>query len=842
MSDETGVQFTEQPQPSCIGTPPDNSEICPGDNAGLSADTPITLAGSCGTPKCEYTCRTGFRRQGSTCVAIDMTTELRNTEITSLAVPGETPITAPINASIGVRNTRAEARSALVTCRFNSTAVTSACIALAAGGNAVVQLSSQAVVPGVASVTCSVNSTTSASCQNSALDHVYPTAASTLVTEPKMLYILSGTVPQSLTMGTLINAQINVRNPIEVRYGMVSCAFTRPDASVLFNSSQCMPISQNTNKIYPVQMPASSAGIWRLGQCNVTTSGSAACLSTDNVSFFDFNRDINVLDRLNLTINSILPVRASIPLGDEAVINVSVSNPIQIDKFARVSCRVTRPNGNQQDLLRSSCTPMPFQSTNNFMLNFTPSVAGNWTISSCSVEGSFNLDCSSASQEDNVASGERISVQSETGSFVPISVSVSHSPSEPRLGETVTVTASSSSSNLEQIRIQVDDQFRTCSSSPCSISDVYRTGAHTYFASARNRFAQTARDPPGNGTKSFTVVPGAGNVSAGGCSIVISSPSCVFNSRTQRYDVSAVYSWRGGDHSRVIIDGIEKVQVQDTSNFTYAQPVATPGEKTIVAKVQDAGNRDLCSTSSRAVCAPAEPVEELIIQREMPDVSKTGFVMVKLSIKPGRDIQNFTIKEHVMQELAPLNIAVQSNMSFVNMSGPRSVSLDRDYSEYRFATRLAEGRNISISYRLNIEKEGEYGFLSISEYEGKRKEERATILVTNCAKPVRTLAVSPDGQCSPFRTDCEVPVDWRRVEECPLGRQETEFETPEGRGDATLAIIVVVVILVVAIILVWRYEDEIREKIKNLKERIEKWREGREEKKPWERGDYGNSP
>ncbi|MBI2173043.1 MAG: hypothetical protein HYT73_02405, partial [Candidatus Aenigmarchaeota archaeon] len=68
LSDETGVQFTEQAQPSCTGTPPANSDICSGDNTGLSTDTPITLVSSCGTPKCEYACRTGFTKQGSTCV------------------------------------------------------------------------------------------------------------------------------------------------------------------------------------------------------------------------------------------------------------------------------------------------------------------------------------------------------------------------------------------------------------------------------------------------------------------------------------------------------------------------------------------------------------------------------------------------------------------------------------------------------------------------------------------------------------------------------------------------------------------------------------------------------
>ncbi len=843
LSYETGVQFTEQPQPSCTGTLPANSELCSGDNAGLSTDTPITLVSSCSSPKCEYRCIAGYAKQGDTCVPSSSTTQLYNTEIMSLSVVNETPVTTPINASIGIANKRNEARSALVTCRFNSTAVTSACTALAANGNALVQISSLANAPGITTITCSVNSTTAASCQSSALDHTYPSAATTLVTEPKMLYILSGSVPQSLVRGTPINAQISVRNPIEVRYGRVSCTFDRPGGSTVINSSQCLPVGQNSERAYSVPTYADVSGIWMLNSCNVTTSRSSDCSLTDNVSTRTFNSAVNILDRTQLTINSISALLASVQLGDESAVNVSVSNPAQIDKFARVSCRVTRPNSGQNQY-SSQCTPMAFQTSKQFLLNFTPTMAGTWTISSCSVDGSVNSDCSASSQEDNFGSSSTVEVLSAGSQFIQPAVSVSHSPAEPNLGETVSVTGTSSSTNIRQIKIYVDDGVVSCSTSPCTYSATYRSGTHRYYATVENTFLQTARDPPANNSyKSFTVRPTAGNATqAAGCSIVITSPSCTFNSRTSRYEVSAVYNWRGGDHSRTIIDGLEKIQTPGTSNFSYSEPLPTPGDKNIIAKVQDSSNRDLCSTSTRLTCSPAAPKEELIVTREMPDVSKLGFIAVRLNLAPGRDINNFTIKEHVIQGLSPLNLAVQSNTSFANISGPRSVSLDRDYSQYTISTALKDGRNVSISYRLNIDKEGEYEFLSVSEYEGKKKEERATLLVTNCEQPVYTLAVSPDGECKKFRTACEVPFDWRRVDQCPILKSETDATGEEGGGgDSTLAIIVVVVVLVALIILSWRYEDEIREKIKELKKRIEEWREGKEEKKPWENEYRANS-
>ncbi len=46
--------------PTCIGNIPSNADLCPSDSTGLTADVGRTLVGSCGAPKCEYICKTGF--------------------------------------------------------------------------------------------------------------------------------------------------------------------------------------------------------------------------------------------------------------------------------------------------------------------------------------------------------------------------------------------------------------------------------------------------------------------------------------------------------------------------------------------------------------------------------------------------------------------------------------------------------------------------------------------------------------------------------------------------------------------------------------------------------------
>ncbi|MBI2579956.1 MAG: Ig-like domain-containing protein, partial [Candidatus Aenigmarchaeota archaeon] len=54
---------------SCTGTAPSNSDLCSNDNTGLTINTPVTLVGACGAPKCEYRCVSGYARQGNTCIS-----------------------------------------------------------------------------------------------------------------------------------------------------------------------------------------------------------------------------------------------------------------------------------------------------------------------------------------------------------------------------------------------------------------------------------------------------------------------------------------------------------------------------------------------------------------------------------------------------------------------------------------------------------------------------------------------------------------------------------------------------------------------------------------------------
>lgn len=62
----------QTPVYSCTGTVPSNAQLCSGDDTGLTATTTRTLVASCGTPKCEYTCSSGYQLSGGVCVSTSL--------------------------------------------------------------------------------------------------------------------------------------------------------------------------------------------------------------------------------------------------------------------------------------------------------------------------------------------------------------------------------------------------------------------------------------------------------------------------------------------------------------------------------------------------------------------------------------------------------------------------------------------------------------------------------------------------------------------------------------------------------------------------------------------------
>jgi hypothetical protein len=56
--------------PTCTGTTPSNANLCSGDSSGLTSNVVKSLVSSCtASKKCEYTCKSGYKKVGSSCVA-----------------------------------------------------------------------------------------------------------------------------------------------------------------------------------------------------------------------------------------------------------------------------------------------------------------------------------------------------------------------------------------------------------------------------------------------------------------------------------------------------------------------------------------------------------------------------------------------------------------------------------------------------------------------------------------------------------------------------------------------------------------------------------------------------
>lgn len=70
VSPWTPVQATTCVNPTyvCTGTIPVNAVVCAGDSTGLSINTSRTVVNSCTVAKCEYTCSSGYIKNGNSCI------------------------------------------------------------------------------------------------------------------------------------------------------------------------------------------------------------------------------------------------------------------------------------------------------------------------------------------------------------------------------------------------------------------------------------------------------------------------------------------------------------------------------------------------------------------------------------------------------------------------------------------------------------------------------------------------------------------------------------------------------------------------------------------------------
>ncbi len=207
-----------------------------------------------------------------------------------------------------------------------------------------------------------------------------------------------------------------------------------------------------------------------------------------------------------------------------------------------------------------------------------------------------------------------ISTPSTTRTSGNISLTTSHTPSNPTTANTVTITASASV-NADRVDIYVDGVLsKSCTDFICSLSSTYRAGTHNYFSVAYDNSDSITN--PLTGAKSFTVTQAAGgqNVTPAGppgpgtTNIILDATHSPTDPTTQdSVRITAVA--HGPNSFREINIYIDDVLKKTCTNYASSQPCSwaslySQGEHTYYAFVTDvsgATKRDPVSGSKNFI-------------------------------------------------------------------------------------------------------------------------------------------------------------------------------------------------------------------------------------------------
>ncbi len=414
-------------------------------------------------------------------------------------------------------------------------------------------------------------------------------------------------------------------------------------------------------------------------------------------------------------------------------------------------------------------------------------------------------------------------------------VDVRHSPDSPLVQDQVLLTAvAHGPRTFREINIFIDDTLRkTCSnyapSQECTFRSAYTAGVHTYFATATDVTNASARSPD-IGTKGFTV-SGAGTNGTGGiggtgpgppgqqtqgmgaCYVKITSKNCTYNTNTRRYDATLNAEWDNGTHAHGNIDDDPGQKIY-LKNFTVTKPLAGPGVKIVKVDVHNVNDSILCFASEQIYCGPGTAAgKDLDMIFDVKDIMKLGTSNVRIIAIPYTAITPARVQSFTESTLAVSGVRVEGNTSLSGVSGPLRVQENKSYNVYTVTTNLAAGTNISIAYNLDIRSPGEYTLIAVANYSGKTQRVMKTIKATACPQAYSVFAVGPSGACLQFTTPCDVPPGWDEVGVCP-----DDVERPvEEQQDNTLLIIIIVIVIIILAILIYRYSDEIKEKLQKIR-------------------------
>jgi len=205
--------------------------------------------------------------------------------------------------------------------------------------------------------------------------------------------------------------------------------------------------------------------------------------------------------------------------------------------------------------------------------------------------------------------------------------------------------------------------------------------------------------------------------------------------------------------------------------------------------------------------------KDIEIARIMDTISKPGEQAIKFSLKPLVS-GNIIFTEHT-EGFEVKSYTIKGNVTPAVFTGPQTVIIGaKGYTGYSWTFGVEAGRAVNISYKTEIANAGQYNFVSKARFAGSEMNETAVMRVTECAS-LEAVFASNGKECKKFATPCDVPKGWDIVSGCE----------EERGGINIIAVIIIAAAIIIIALLAWKFRDEIRVKIEELKSRIRKKKE-----------------
>jgi len=389
-----------------------------------------------------------------------------------------------ISAVLNAINPSTENKYVKASCTFRSpdnanNYYSSSCMSMPAGSDATITVSANPSTAGTWTVpACSLNVSAQSDCAQSSTKSTKTNIGSFTVTMPNTLYISSITVPSGVANDTDVAINVATFNPLSDMYVRVRCNIKKPDLTATELQSICTGVPVNTARTFHLNTHVSDIGTWNITRCFVEGSTQSNCANAAQY-YNTAGPTFDVTQGANLTIMSVTPL-TDIMINTTKMLNINLRNPSAIDKYARITCGLRKPNL-QTISNTTTCGLVLANSVAAFNLGFYANLQGTWDIVSCSAYGSMD-NCASTTLQHTLTNIGSYNVYSTSDPFIN---STQLSASSVVIGGTIGVIVNVTNPDTAEKYAKVHCRF----DSPDG-SSKYGTSACTYV--------------PGNGLATLT--------------------------------------------------------------------------------------------------------------------------------------------------------------------------------------------------------------------------------------------------------------------------------------------------------------------------------------------------